>query len=305
MSRTALGYTYAAIGAVLWATTGLFYKVLIALGLPGTHIVTLRVSLAALLIGAAALARDRTLLRIQARDVPLFIAQGILGVCAFYYLYFLAVYYTTVSTAVIFLHTAPLYVMVISALIFRERVTAVKIVAIAVALGGVALLMTSGGGRLAVNPLGTACGLGAGFLYALLNTFGRAGLERYRPWTVVLYSLGFGGAFYLLWTAPTLYRTLRALTGAGWLVLAGLVLVPTVTAYMFYFSSLTMIEVSRASLVATLEPFAGALLGCLALGERLTSWQLAGGALTIAAVLMVQAGSRRKPASRTAGKHMD
>jgi drug/metabolite transporter (DMT)-like permease len=65
-------------------------------------------------------------------------------------------------------------------------------------------------------------------------------------------------------------------------------LVTTLLAQWLYLSGLGQVEAGRASLVATFEPVVAAILGYVALGERLEGWQILGGFLVLSAVLTVR-----------------
>ena len=77
-------------------------------------------------------------------------------------------------------------------------------------------------------------------------------------------------------------------TGNFWIYLAALGLFPTVLAYLLYTKGLEEVESSRASIVATVEPVVGTLVGVLFFKEMLSGWQLAGVLLVLAAAVLIQ-----------------
>lgn len=77
--------------------------------------------------------------------------------------------------------------------------------------------------------------------------------------------------------------------GEGWAWLAAIALVSTVTPIVLFFAGMRRVGPSMAAIVSTLEPPTTVLLAFLAFGESLTAVQLAGGALVLGAVLLINA----------------
>lgn len=204
MSAEGRGLAAAIAAGALWGAIGIFNKWLFAYGLDPLTVVTIRVALAWVAFGLIILVTERRLFVIRRRDLPLLGAAGVLSVAAFSFLYSLTVQQSSVATAVVLQFMAPVYVVFISALVFKERVTAPKLVALVLALLGAVLSV--GGfsrGALLITPLGLAAGIGAGLTYALYSLFGKAAAGRYAPWTVLFYTYGFGGLALLALWLPT------------------------------------------------------------------------------------------------------
>jgi drug/metabolite transporter (DMT)-like permease len=88
-----------------------------------------------------------------------------------------------------------------------------------------------------------------------------------------------------------------ALSGEAWLWLVLMALVSTVVAVSAFFAGLRRVGPSEAAILSTFEPVVTVALAYAALGERLTAAQLAGGALVLAAVILLQLRPRSaKPA---------
>ena len=85
-----------------------------------------------------------------------------------------------------------------------------------------------------------------------------------------------------------------ALTAAGWGWLACLAVVSTVAAIGLFFAGLRRVGPTTASILATVEPLVTVLLAFLVFGETLGPAQLAGGALVLAAVLVLNVRLRRR-----------
>ena len=86
-----------------------------------------------------------------------------------------------------------------------------------------------------------------------------------------------------------------ALPAEAWLWLVLLALVSTVVAVSAFFAGLRRVGPSEAAILSTFEPVVTVVLAFFVLGERLTPPQLAGGALVLAAVILLQLPARRRP----------
>jgi drug/metabolite transporter (DMT)-like permease len=89
-------------------------------------------------------------------------------------------------------------------------------------------------------------------------------------------------------------------TPNGWAVGLGIALVPTMVAISFFMAALPRIGAARAALLSTLEPVITVLLAVVILGDRLSALQVAGGALVLLAVVVVQAAHLWRPGAPAA-----
>jgi len=191
-ARVRRGRSAVFLAGALWGCMGLFVRPLDGSGMTSWDIVFLRASLTALTMLALILGTDRKLLRVRARDLWCFLGTGLLSIVFFNLCYFTTITVTSLSVAAILLYTAPAWVMLLSAVCFRERLTGRKLCALALALGG--LLLVTGvfhdADRLTLKTV--LVGLGAGLGYALYSIFGRYAIERgYESLTISFYTFFF------------------------------------------------------------------------------------------------------------------
>ncbi|MHB9144358.1 MAG: DMT family transporter [Symbiobacteriia bacterium] len=290
---------------LLWGTIGLFSRWLYREGLTPMQVVAGRIALTWVVFVLAALGGDRRRLRIGIKDAGFFAAYGFVSVALFYGCWFYAVSRLPVAVAVILLYTAPAYVALLSVPLFGERLDRAKGMALALTLVGAALVA---GRPEAAGPLplaGILAGLGAGLTYGLYSLFGKAAVSRYSRSATLAYTFTFGligvavaGGLAGTWAgpAPAWFGHPRA-----WLLLGGLALGPTVLAYYLYNGGLARIEAGRASIIATVEPVTSVLLAWLVLGEPLRGWQVLGGGLVLAAVVLLQVPGMWRGARPVAG----
>ena len=256
------------LAGCFWGSMGLFVRTLGDCGFTSVQVAALRMTVAALAFGVLMLARKEY--RIQLRDLPLFLGLGLCSVLFFTVCYFLAIREMSMSAAAILLYTSPVWVMVLSVLLFKEPVTHRKLAALALAFGGCVLVSGPGG---TVTPRGFLFGLGSGLGYALYSILGTVALRRYPPltvtgWTFLVAAAGSwlvcdpAGMVGLLAAHPH-PAELRALLLATGLVSA-------VVPYLCYTLGMEEIGASRAAILATVEPLVATILGALVYGESIT-----------------------------------
>jgi drug/metabolite transporter (DMT)-like permease len=269
----------------LWGLMGIFSREMTAIGFDSPGALIIRCSVACIAFGLTMLAKDRRLFLIRPRHVWLFAGAGLCSLLFFTYSYFQCISMTSLSTAAILLYTAPSMVMVMSLIIFHERLTAFKAAALAMAFAG-CWLVSGGGG--AVTALGVMYGLCAGFGYALYSIFARLLLNRgYDSLTINLYAMLFATAgACVLWggVGPI---TLMASSISGLLWGLGSGLVSCYLPYRLYTFGMTKVETGTASTLASTEPVMATLMGVLVYKEGLSLMLVLGVLLVIGAIVVL------------------
>ena len=274
--------------AAIWGSIGVAGRIAFAAGVDPLETAFFRAAIAFLAIAAGVAISNRPLLRVRRGDLRLFAAFGIVSIAAFFFVYLYAISRTSVATAAILLYTAPIWVIVLSRVLFREPLTRGKVLAVVLAVAGCVLVVRGYDPQsLRLNLSGVLAGLAAGFTYGMYSIFGKTALRRYSPLTTLVYALGIGAA--VLGGAAAAAGVISVSHSAtAWAAIVYLSLVTTLLAQWLYLSGLGAVEAGRASLVATFEPVVAAVLGYAALGELLEGWQIVGGMLVLSAVLTVR-----------------
>jgi DME family drug/metabolite transporter len=284
------GYGLAFLAAALWATLGLFGKFLYRYPVDPITVVTFRALIAWASLGCILIVFRPSWLHIARSDLPFFAAYGVVGVALNYTCYFLALKWTTVTTAVVLLYTYPALVVIGAALFLKESLSRFKLLALLMALIG-CFLVAQGydWSAIRLNIPGVAFSLGAAVTMASYSLLGKHSIKRYSGWTVVFYAIGFGAVALVLWQGPGLVSAL-SYPWQAWVLILGLSWGPTLLAYALFTLALNHIEAGRAGIAATLEPVLAAGLAYALLGERLDGPQWGGAVLILSAVLILQAG---------------
>lgn len=278
------------LAGCFWGSMGIFVRRLGAVGFGSVQIVAIRVTLAALIFALILLIRDRAGFRIALRDLPLFLGLGLGSVLLFTVCYFSAIKIMPLSTAAILLYTSPIWIMLMSALFFREKLNGRKLLALALALAFAGCVLVSGISGEGISPAGLLLGLGSGLGYGLYSILGTIALRRYSPYTVTTYTFLFAAAGALLICRPAQMPATFAAAGNGAGLFLFCVLTALVTAvipFLAYTLGLRSVEASRAGILATIEPMVATLIGVLFFSEPLTLLSGLGIVLILAAVVLL------------------
>lgn len=272
-------------GAALWGFISVFVRGLTALGFSSMQIVVLRSVLGCLFLGGFLLVREPAALRVQVRNLWCFVGTGLLSLAFFNWCYFTAIRESQASIAVVLLYTSPIFVMLLSAAVFGEKITRKGLLAVALTFIGCVLVAGPAGG-LTLRVL--LIGLGSGFGYALYSIFGRFALRHYGSLAVTFYTMAFSllAVVPLAGPAQTVALVMERPQALIWA--AGIALFCTVLPYILYTWGLGRMPAGRAAVLATIEPVVGALLGFFAYGEPMGAAKLAGMALILSAVLLLR-----------------
>ena len=268
-------YASILLAAALWGIIGLWNRRLMAGGLSPTGIVTVRNFGGMVLLCAVFAVKDRGVFRVKKEHLKYFFGTGIVSVMLFTICYFSCQQICSLAVASILLYTAPSFVVVLSAILWKEPITRRKLAALFLTLLGCAMVCGLFSGTVTVTLTGVLLGLGAGFFYALYSIFGRYALAHYDSMTVTVWTFLFAGPASLLLIRPA---DLTALDSdiAMPMTAVCLVVFSTVLPYLFYTAGLSRVESGKASIIASLEPVVASLAGVAAFGEPMTAMTAAG-----------------------------
>ena len=293
MKSKSAGTLLILLAGVFWGSMGLFVRRLQQLGLTPVQITAARLRLAGLIFCLILLLREPKDFRLRWKDLPLFLGLGLGSVLFLTVCYFTAISLMPLSTAAILLYTSPIWVMLLSVLLFHEKLNGRKLIALALAFGGCVLISGLGGEPLTFRAL--LIGLGAGFGYGLYSILGAMALRRYEPLTVTTYALLLSGLGSCFLASPLQIRSQLAAAGSGYPLplLALTALITAVIPYLCYTLGLRRVEPSRAAIFATVEPLVATLFGVFVFHEPLGLPAALGIALILAAVVLLS----RSPAA--------
>jgi drug/metabolite transporter, DME family len=297
-----IGALAVAAAASTWGTLGIFAKLLYAQGVSFESLVAVRASVGWLaVIGFVLATRGARALRVERRDLGFLLPLGLVGIGAFYLLYFYTLRESTVGTAAILLYSAPAFVVVLAWLFLREPLNAAKVLGLLLTIAGISLVVgVYDPANLEVSPKILLTGLLSGLTYGLYAVLGRTVTGRLSPPVILSYALAFGSALLVVAALPTL-DTLVGLPLSSYLILLMLSVVHTTLAFALYTFGIGRLGAGRAAIVATIEPVVAGVLGVMLLGEDLTALKALGAGLVISGAILAQVRPGKAPGSGPAG----
>ena len=287
-ARRNIGPALILLAGCFWGSMGIFVRRLTDYGFSSIQIVAIRVTLAALIFCMLLLIKDPSGFRISVKDIPLFLGLGFGSILFFTVCYFTAITMMPLSTAAILLYTSPIWIMLMSVLFFREKLTGRKLLALVLAFAGCVLV--SGISEEGMTLTGLLVGLGSGIGYGLYSILGTVALRRYSPYTVTTYTFAFAalGSWLICRPADMLAKFAAAPDLPGLVFFCFLTaLVTAVIPFLAYTLGLQTVEASRAGILATVEPLVATLIGVAVFSEPLTLLSGLGMLLILAAVVLL------------------
>ncbi len=300
MNSELKGFTKIFITGCLWGTIGLFVNLMNKYGSSSSYTSFLRLLFGFLFLAIITLIFDGPRAFLIGRKTLLScILLGIVCQGAFNILYNKSIGMNGMSVGSVLLYTAPIFTSLASMLMFKEKPTLLKTIALLINVVGCALTATGGDFSAAsFVPLGILIGVGAGFTYGMTAVFGKIAMrEKSSPLAVAAYNLFFGCLFTGLVCRP--WTTVKAPFDAHILIYGLLFgLIATALAYSLYFSGLSKIsETSKVPVVASIEPVVATLIGVFAFSENMNVVKVIGILLVILSIVLFS-----MKATRTADK---
>lgn len=280
---------YVLAAGIMWGVIGLFVRNLSDYGLSSMCIVFIRSLNGAVLMGLFILFYDRSLFKIRIKDIWCFVGTGIISLTFFNLCYFTTIKMTSLSVAAILLYTAPSMVMVMSLVIFKEKMTKRRVISVILAFAGCALVTgvlvpeTAG----ALSPLGILIGLGSGLGYALYSIFARFALNKgYSSFTVTFYTLAFSVVGAAAFFQPEKTFSIIVERPSMILFMMSFGLITTVLPYILYTLGLSGMESGKASIIASIEPVTATILGIVVFNEHMSVMGLVGTIIVLLSIVI-------------------
>ncbi len=277
------------IAGTLWGMIGYFVRTLQSQGINSMQIVAIRMVISAVLFSLFALLFNRKLFRIKLKDLWCFVGTGVVSVATFSFCYFMTIEYSSLSMASILLYTAPIFVMMFSVILFKERLNTTKVISLALAFAGCLFVTGVIAQNATVNTLAILFGLGSGVCYALYSIFSRLALDRgYSPLTITLYTFIFSGFASVLVIDVKPVVGLMTKSTCDFLFCVLFAVLSSVLPYVAYTLGLKYIKPSTASIVASIEPVVATITGALVFEEAVEfPYGYIGIALVILSIVLI------------------
>lgn len=281
-SNELLGSMSICFSALMYATLPILVKLAYANGLTAGNALWLRYLFSfILLVVFMSLVSKGSLLSLLSPPV---IAQGIfLTVGGLLYFYALEWLSAGVATIIFFSH--PVFVAVLSILVYKEKIVLRLFLGLVLAVLGIALVSGAGGLSSSLPSQGLVYALSSCLCYTLYSLVGQKAMDRHDPLSVTATI----SMLAILVLTPVFYRDLAALshiTASQFGIALAMAVLNTLLAVLFFLKGLKRIGASRATLLSTAEPVFCLLMAYIILGESLSLQQIMGSAMVLASMLL-------------------
>lgn len=281
------GYLCGIGAAVCYGTNPLGALYLYEDGINANSVLFYRFALAVVMLGMLMAARRKSL-KVSRRELSLLCALGVVFSTSSITLYFSFCFMDAgIASTLIFVY--PVMVAVIMALLFKERLPAVSVFAIMLALSGIAMLYHGDGGA-TLSTRGVMLVMFSSLSYAVYIVVVNKSPLRMSSMKLTFYVLFFGMLTVLTNSFITGLHIQMLTTPRMWSCAFMLALLPTVFSLVLMTISVHETGSTPTAVMGALEPLTAVVIGVAVFGEQLTPRLAAGIVLILTAVIMIIAG---------------
>lgn len=275
------------LSGVLWGVITVFIHNLSDAGFDSLQISFVRLFVAAIGFTGFLAIKAPSRLKIKLRDIWMFIGTGIISVALFNTCYFYTMITSGSSVAVVLLYTSPIWIMFMSAVLFKEKITLRKCVVVLITLLGCAMVTGLLTGNVNITAFSLLTGIASGIFYGLYTIFGKFALKKYDSLTVTVYTFLFGliGALPLGKAGKTISIICDNPKVIFWVI--GIGIVSTILPYVFYTLGLKDLDSGKASILVAVEPIVAAVIGMTVYHEEHNVLKIAGIVLILVAIVIL------------------
>lgn len=281
------GYLCGIGAAVCYGTNPLGALYLYEDGINANSVLFYRFALAVVMLGVLMAARRKSL-KVSRRELSLLCALGVVFSTSSITLYF-SFCFMDAGIASTLLFVYPVMVAVIMALLFKERLPAVSVFAIMLALSGIAMLYHGDGGA-TLSTRGVMLVMFSSLSYAVYIVVVNKSPLRMSSMKLTFYVLFFGMLTVLTNSFITGIHIQMLTTPRMWSCAFMLALLPTVFSLVLMTISVHETGSTPTAVMGALEPLTAVVIGVAVFGEQLTPRLAAGILLILTAVIMIIAG---------------
>ena len=224
-------------------------------------------------------------------DLPLLVLAALIGISINQAAFVGALRQTTASNTALLIGTIAVWTSVIAVITRQERLALHHWTGVGIGLLGVALIVLGGNRADGSAPtfLGEVLALTTAASWAIYSVIIRPLMARYTALSLSSFMMVVGTVALVPFALPELASTdWKSVPTQAWLGLLYAALFSVSLTNILYFTAIGRVGASRAALYTYLEPFLGVMFATLLLGERVTPFQLLGGVVVVAAILVAR-----------------
>ncbi|WP_304353503.1 DMT family transporter [Brachyspira innocens] len=282
------------LAGILWGATGIFIRKSTELSMNNITIVSSKAVTASVIMFVSIFLYNKSLIKIHLKDIFIFISAALIGMLGVNIFFNESVSFLSLSLAAVLLSLSPIFVLLLSYFLYKEKITLKKLISIILAFVGCILVSNILKSEIKISLWGVISGLLAAFSYALYSIISKkAMLKGYHSLTITLYAF----IFIAIITAPL----------ADWNLIIDLIkkdnnififiilhsLLVLILPYVFYTVSLNYMDTGKASILASCEPIAASVFGIIFFNEIPNIFSVVGIILTITALTLLSINTNK------------
>lgn len=287
------GYIMVAIGGILWGSIGFFVNLLGNAGVASSSIAFCRLFFGfLLLIPLIFIQLGKKGFKMDLHGLIACLFLGLVSQALFNYFYVQTIQLVGVSTGVVLLYTAPVFVTIMARIFYKEVVTMEKVLSLSLCMSGCFLAVTGGNiASMGFNPVGVMFGFGAAFTYSVMTIVSKKLTKKYDSLTILFYSFMFG--FIAMFpTVDTSNLATSLMSAKGFFSAVAIGLFPASGAYFFYMKGLERgLEASNVAIISSIEIVVSILFGVVVFNESLGLYNSIGILLLLLSLILLNSSA--------------
>ena len=297
-NKQSLGYAAVMLAALMLGGGGAVTKFIYNSGVAPIFLLKIRLVCATIVLFAIFRIFAPHYLKIKRKDIWHFALLGIVGFSGFIACAMIAVSKISVGTAVFLQYLSPAMIVLYQQFFRHERYDKVVKIAVTISVCG-GLLMIFGQQSSQNGLLGIIFGVASAVLYSYNTLKGKVMSAKYRPMTTIFYSFLFAALFWLFVPVAVDWHALY--TPPMWMY-AYLIICYTLLPYGLFYIGVHYLPPANVGVTAATEPVIASIVAYLTLGETMTTLQIAGGVIVLAATILLQVSDVKKTIKRRRGQ---
>jgi drug/metabolite transporter (DMT)-like permease len=297
--QPAIGYAMALGAGTLFAINGTVSKVILESGISSLRLTQVRTTGALLGLALIILATRPRDLRTDRRELLYLAVFGVFGVALVQLFYFLAIHRLQIGVSLLIQYLGPLLVALFAFFVLKEHVRGRIWGALALALGGMTLVVDLWHG-VSLDGLGVLFSLCSAVTFAGYMLLAERAVGRRDPISLLCYGFLFAAIFWAIaqpwWSFPfdvpghsvSLLGRLSDLHLPIWLLMTWMIVLGTIIPFFLIVGSMRHITATRAGILAMVEPVVASVVAYAWLGETLSGTTLIGGAVVLCGIVLAQ-----------------
>lgn len=232
--------------------------------------------------------KDRRSFAITKKQFRDFLILGASGIFAYSFFFFNGLRLVSASHGALIVALNPVLVLIMTAIIGREKISGIKIIGIIASLAGTSIVIARGNyaDLFSMFSWGDAFMLGCPISWAFYTYFAKDALKGSSPLQASTWAIIMGLCLILLFV-PTETFPSSAIPPSVWLALLYLGVCGSVLGFVWYYEGIQKIGPLKTSAFNNLIPIFAMILSVVLLGETIHGYMIYGSALVIGGVYLI------------------